>query len=340
MDYILSFSLINSFILFLIIYNLKHISITLKLIDKPSQSKIKIHSEPMPNIGGLILILFLSNYFFYEILFNNKKFLDVINLSNENTIIYLFTLFFFIIGLLDDYINISAKRRLLIISVIVLIFLYINNNILITEFYSSYFENKIKINIFYIQILFTVFCILFLQNCLNMYDGINGSLLSAIIPLLIVLLYLNFSIILFLTFIITILLLLLNVNNKLFIGNNGSFAYSGLLSLYLIFYHTNNPINLSAEKIILLLFFPTIDVLRLFIFRIFNGYSPFKGDLNHFHHLVLKKFSYIFWIPTFIIYTLFIYYLSLFMNNIFLILINTCVYFILIFYFKNRNYVN
>ena len=30
---------------------------------------------------------------------------------------------------------------------------------------------------------------------------------------------------------------------------------------------------------------PAIDMLRLFVVRIINNKNPFKGDLNHLHHL-------------------------------------------------------
>ena len=37
---------------------------------------------------------------------------------------------------------------------------------------------------------------------------------------------------------------------------------------------------------------PGIDMFRLFLVRIKNRKNPFKGDLNHFHHIILKKYSY------------------------------------------------
>ena len=37
---------------------------------------------------------------------------------------------------------------------------------------------------------------------------------------------------------------------------------------------------------------PGLDMLRLYIQRIYNKKNPFKADLNHLHHLLLKKFSY------------------------------------------------
>ena len=38
-----------------------------------------------------------------------------------------------------------------------------------------------------------------------------------------------------------------------------------------------------------LIFYPLIDLMRVFIIRIYNKKSPFHPDQNHLHHLLLKK---------------------------------------------------
>jgi hypothetical protein len=37
---------------------------------------------------------------------------------------------------------------------------------------------------------------------------------------------------------------------------------------------------------------PGIDMIRLTIIRSINNKSPFEGDNNHLHHLLIKKFNY------------------------------------------------
>ena len=51
------------------------------------------------------------------------------------------------------------------------------------------------------------------------------------------------------------------------------------------------PESIYAEEILLLLLIPGIDLIRLFFQRIKNKKNPLIGDLNHFHHLLLKKYS-------------------------------------------------
>jgi len=38
---------------------------------------------------------------------------------------------------------------------------------------------------------------------------------------------------------------------------------------------------------------PGIDMLRLFLFRIFKKKNPFRPDNLHIHHILLKRFTYL-----------------------------------------------
>lgn len=37
---------------------------------------------------------------------------------------------------------------------------------------------------------------------------------------------------------------------------------------------------------------PGFDMFRLFVQRLIKKRNPFKGDLNHLHHIIKKKFGY------------------------------------------------
>jgi hypothetical protein len=77
---------------------------------------------------------------------------------------------------------------------------------------------------------------------------------------------------------------------------------------------------------------PGIDMFRLFCLRLYNKKNPFKGDLNHLHHLLIKSFD--------LKYALIIYLLLIVWPNLinkifdidifFLIFINLIIYFSLI----------
>ena len=56
-------------------------------------------------------------------------------------------------------------------------------------------------------------------------------------------------------------------------------------------YNVQNFVN--AEIVLLLLLYPGLDLIRLFFTRILNGKHPFSKDLNHIHHLLLKRNNYL-----------------------------------------------
>jgi hypothetical protein len=41
-----------------------------------------------------------------------------------------------------------------------------------------------------------------------------------------------------------------------------------------------------GDEVFVILLIPAIDMLRLFFMRLINKNNPFKGDLNHLHHIV------------------------------------------------------
>ena len=50
----------------------------------------------------------------------------------------------------------------------------------------------------------------------------------------------------------------------------------------------NFQINKTLFAVLVILY-PLLDLLRVFILRIKEGKSPFEADQNHLHHLLLKK---------------------------------------------------
>ena len=40
---------------------------------------------------------------------------------------------------------------------------------------------------------------------------------------------------------------------------------------------------------VLVILYPLLDLLRVFVLRIKEGKSPFEADLKHLHHVLLKK---------------------------------------------------
>ena len=48
---------------------------------------------------------------------------------------------------------------------------------------------------------------------------------------------------------------------------------------------------IKEDLIVLFMIIPGLDLIRLFIIRILNGYNPFTPDRNHLHHILSKNFN-------------------------------------------------
>ena len=124
-----------------------------------------------------------------------------------------------------------------------------------------------------------------------MLDGINlqaGIYFNFI--LLILILSKSMLFIPLVLIICSVVFLYLNSINKIFLGNSGSNLISFIICIFMI--KSYNYEYLEVEQIFLIMMIPGLDMLRLFILRIYRGKSPFLADDNHLHHLLLRKFSY------------------------------------------------
>ena len=163
-----------------------------------------------------------------------------------------------------------------------------------------------------------------------MFDGINLiSFLHLIsIPIIFIFesFFVNFSILYcFSLFIFAYL----NIKNMSYLGDSGIYILSFISGLMIIFFYNSSSTNI--ENILIIIFLPIIDSFRLFFTRIYYGKNPFLGDENHFHHIIIRKFSFK---KTIWIYILFLY-LPIILNYIFnigfvLLTAMLCVYIYLI----------
>ena len=127
-----------------------------------------------------------------------------------------------------------------------------------------------------------------------MYDGIN--LQSSIYYSVLALFFLIFSndhglkLFCFLMIIYLIFFSIFNNKNKIFLGDNGVFVFSFVFCL-IITKEYNSSILLNVESILILLFFPFLDLMRLFLIRLKYNTNHFVGDRNHIQHILLNKFG-------------------------------------------------
>ncbi len=282
----LNLIILNITLFFVYLYISSFFANKIGLIDYPSDEKT--HSKPTPAIGGLV---FFSIYItiYTQILLNLK-------LDNFYHYLTIFSFLIFIIGYLDDIKNINPYLKSLSFILIIFIFLFLNEEIVLKRIIISFLDSTYELNNFF-KYIFTILCFWLLMNSFNLIDGLNGIAISYAITLFISFLLIfdlnniDYFIILNLILILS-LCLIWNVKNKIFLGNNGAYLISFFLSVFLIkFYNQNlSTSKFEADRIFLMLMIPGLDMLRLFIFRLINKKNPFERDQNHLHHYLKKKF--------------------------------------------------
>tara|TARA_E500000178_G_scaffold343758_1_gene391001 strand:- start:860 stop:1837 length:978 start_codon:yes stop_codon:yes gene_type:complete len=316
------FLIIINTILFL---NFEKISNKLDLFDTPDLSR-KIHIKPIANIGGILIFLNIIIIIIYQFYTGQNKtiFFDI----------FPYLTLMFIIGLVDDRIDLQPNLKLFLFLIVILFLITKNELYLISYLKFSFMDSNLELG--FISYIFTVFCFLAFINAINMFDGINLHSSIYIIFVLTLFLLKNYYVQLCITILIPILFFsILNFKNKCFIGNNGTYLISFIFSC--LFISSYNKINLFLpEEIFLIMFLPGMELIRLTFSRILKKKHPFKGDKNHIHHLLLKKYNYI---KTIFISSLLVitpYLTSKIINDYFLmiILIFTFIYIYSIFYLK------
>jgi len=286
-----SLILVLLFINLAIFLNFKKFAEVINVYDAPDK-KLKLHKKNTPILGGLILIINYSIYLSFQLLFSDnflsipKKIFNI-----EGYLSILILIFgFFILGFYDDKNKLAPKNKLFFSILLILVSIFLNENLILNSFSLTIFTNKVFLNSF--SITFTIFCIILLINALNFFDGINGQ---SCIFFIIVFSFLFFKSEMNYFYLLSILLMLfilfLNLTNKLFLGDGGIFLMGIIASISLILEHNVQKNILYVDEIFFLLLLPGIDLMRLTIIRVFKGRNAFFGDRNHIHHLLVNKFS-------------------------------------------------
>jgi len=284
---ILTFFIIFNF--FIIIF-FEKINFFHRNIDTPD-SKRKLHKKPVALAGGSILFLNLIFYFFLT--FSNIIIIDeeIIFSNNTNLILFFITcLSIFVVGFVDDGLNLSASIKFIIITVLIIFILYWDNELNINFIKFSFFKTGFDLAEF--SMLFTCFCFLVFLNSFNMFDGINLQSCTYSIIMLLSILFFYID-----TILIKILILslvsygYLNFTNKSFLGDSGSLLISFVIGYIFIKIYNLDIIQFSDEIVIYMLI-PGLDLIRLFFKRLVLKRNPLSPDRFHLHHLLLLKFSY------------------------------------------------
>ena len=232
--------------------------------------------------------------------------LDFVEFSNFSPIVAT-AILVSILGFYDDFVQISAFNKYIVLTFLILMLLYANATLPIIRNLNGFLGIY---EIGYIPgLIFTSFIYLSIMNAINLTDGIDGYLAIFSIFFFISLLY-NFDINQFYTLnsVSTIIIgcsaMFLKYNfsigKKLFIGDAGSLFIGFWIATYLMTYITSAPnsrlvdvYSINIENIpviaISMISIPVLDTLRVMLVRLLNKKSPFVADRNHLHHILLDS---------------------------------------------------
>ena len=208
----------------------------------------------------------------------------------------LFSSIIFLLGIFSDMKFLkSAKFRLFLQMLFILIFVYLSEMrindtrvFLLDQLLTNSFFNNI----------FVVFCILIIVNGSNFFDGLNTLCIGYYLIISLIVFYLNLNgnivindivIINFIT--VLLICFILNSFNKIFLGDSGSYLLGFIFAIFLIELYNLNR-HISPFSVILMLWYPSFELLFSMIRKKTLSMSPLEPDSNHLHQLLfhfLKK---------------------------------------------------
>lgn len=258
----------------------------------------KVHTKPIPRLGGLIFlpcaaISFSISWLIYNFCIKEDT---TIQFSTICMTVGAFTIY--MVGLVDDIHELRANTKFLIQFVAALIFPLCN--LMISDLHGFLGINEIP---FIVSYPLTVFVILLITNSMNLIDGIDGlaSGLSILILACFIFLFAMkgqfcFSLISAAALGPVIGFFCYNVwgrvgKNKIFMGDSGSLFLGYIISYLCIKYQMDDSYIFFDEGALLtsftLVIIPSFDVIRVAISRRLRGIDMFTPDKTHIHHLFL-----------------------------------------------------
>lgn len=280
------------------------------LVDEPTEAR-KLHQRSVPTIGGIII--FAAIIFSYALWFPQATLIGVPEYGNEYKLLYeamgaAYTDFKFVlaamvllffIGVKDDIIGFSPVKKL-VGHMIVGYILVVMAGIRIANMHGLFGVYELPDPL---SIALSFFVYVVIVNAFNLIDGVDG--LAGGIGMIAAL---AFGVWLFLAGDVALSLLSLVLAGalagflvfnlhpaRIFMGDSGSLTVGAILAVLAmrVVDHDTSRLPIQLQQIPTPIFvmavmaYPLVDTLRVFVYRMVRGMSPFAADRNHIHHRLL-----------------------------------------------------
>ena len=272
-----------------------------RLYDIPSERKV--HKNATPRLGGISFFPSMLTAFFIVLLFTPIVERDVLPVNIWSAVFLAGLLIIYGIGIIDDLVGLKATTKFMvqIATACLLPFagLYVNN------LYGLFGIYEIP---YWLGVPLTIFIIVFIDNAINLIDGIDGLAASlSLLALAGFLAYFKYHGVYVYTYTIIVAGMMgalvafayFNLfgkaerNTKIFMGDSGSLSLGFTLGFLAVkcAMNNNNIWPYRPEAIIVpltLLIVPTADVVRVTLFRLRHHKPLFDADKNHIHHKLMR----------------------------------------------------
>ncbi len=270
-----------------------------KLYDLPNERKV--HKNAVPRLGGICFMpCMLLSFMLAVAVFNNTTFSLKFNVSLWACYFFVGLLCIYSVGVIDDLVGLKANTKFIVqflaSALLPLSGLYIN------DLYGLCGINSIP---FWVGAPLTVFVIVFIDNAMNLIDGIDGLSSGLSVVALCGFLFVFMSKEMYVYGILIaglmgVLLAFMYFNifgkvgkNKIFMGDSGSLTIGFILGVLFVKAAMNNPgvspfSNESMLQAYTLLIVPVYDVVRVILVRVFHHRPIFSADKNHIHHKLMR----------------------------------------------------
>lgn len=250
----------------------------LHLVDLPGERKI--HSSPVPRVGGLAMVLGIV-----------PALLIYGGFDHTTSVLLIATAVLTVFALIDDMVGLGYKTKFLGQTLAAITIILLGRLCLFSVLFQAY---KIDWPIWF-SLPFTLLIILTVTNAINLADGLDGMAGGIMIQVFICLGLMayqghNTIITLLSVAVVGALFAFLRFNTHpavIFMGDTGS-QVLGFLGIVLSLALLQSSMELTP--LIPLMFFavPAIDTAVVMVERIRKGRSPFVGDKNHLHHKLIR----------------------------------------------------
>ena len=283
MDWIL---LLSAFLLSsLLHYGVQKVFIYYKKFDDFNhRSSHKTLATRTGGIGLFATLLFISLYYYFQ----------GIELFDYSLFIPLGIMF--IVGVYDDFYHADFKLKFLLQIIVAKIL--IDQGYVISNYHGLFGLYEVP---WLLAQASTVFVFLIIVNAINFIDGIDGLAISEVIKTIVLIEYFSagFTALSPMGFVLVSTMLPLYYFNfkkkrKVFLGDGGSLFLGTIAAVYAFYVlgadFTLKPTYMLNKTLfaVLVLLYPLVDLLRVFVLRIKVGQSPFEADQRHLHHLLIK----------------------------------------------------